>query len=393
MPHPRLSTVIVAHNSLTDLRKMMPALLAELAAGDEVVIVDSGSPDGLRDELGRFAPGALLVPAGGNVGFAEGANLGVSAAGNELIVLLNPDAVVQPGWAEAIRSPWNGPWAAWMALVTLDGGNAINTAGGVLHFTGLGWAGQVGQPVDTAPQLPREVGFLSGACLAIPSASWRQMGGFAAHFFMYCEDVDLSLRLRLQGGRIAVIPGAQVLHDYNFDKGQRKWRLLERNRWATVLRDYPTPLLALVLPALLATESVIWTIAIRGGWARMKALATLDVIRALPQLARERRAIQLTRSISAAAFAAGLTAELSSPFLGAAAESRSVRSILRLYWSVVCWLLRALAAASIGADGLSDSEAGDPEGDEESGGQQPERPYTDPTGTEQRCPIEHCGDQ
>jgi GT2 family glycosyltransferase len=346
MSSPRLSTVIVAHNSLADLRRMLPALLAELAAEDEVIVVDSGSEDGLGDAFPGLAPGARLLTAPGNVGFAEGANRGVAAANGELIVLLNPDAVVQPGWAAAIKAPWGGAWAAWMALVMMNAGDAINTAGGVLHFTGLGWAGQIGEPVLTAPQSPREVGFLSGACLALPAQTWRELGGFPADFFMYCEDVDLSLRLRLRGGRIAVIPQAQVLHDYDFDKGQRKWRLLERNRWATVLRTYPGSLLALVMPALVATEAAIWLTALREGWGRMKLLATLDVIRALPRLMRERRAIQLTRRITPAEFAGGLTAELSSPYLGAAARSKLLQGALRRYWAAVRSVLSASASAS-----------------------------------------------
>ena len=54
---------------------------------------------------------------------------------------------------------------------------------------------------------------------------------------MYCEDVDLSMRLRLLGGRLAGCPETPcVSHDYAFDKGHLKWRLLERNRWATLVR-------------------------------------------------------------------------------------------------------------------------------------------------------------
>jgi len=78
-----------------------------------------------------------------------------------------------------------------------------------------------------------------------PRRTWQQLGGFADDYFMYHEDVDLSLRLRLAGGRIGVIPDARVDHDYDFDKGPAKWRVLERNRWATLLRTYPAPLLAL----------------------------------------------------------------------------------------------------------------------------------------------------
>jgi GT2 family glycosyltransferase len=330
-----LSTVIVAHDSLAELRVALPPLLEQLDSRDELIVVDNASHDGLADELVGIAPRARLVALSENVGFAAGANRGAEVAQGGLLVLLNPDAVVAPGWAAAMRAPWGGPWAAWMALVTLGDDEAINTSGGVLHFTGFGWAGQIGEPVASAPREPSEVGFLSGACLALPRATWERVGGFPEHFFMYCEDVDLSLRLRLFGGQLAVVPDAKVRHDYEFDKGSRKWRLLERNRWATVLRTYPMPLLLLVAPALLVTEAAVWVVAVRGGWVRMKALATLDVLRTLPQILRERGPIQATRKISSLAFAAGFTDALSSPYLGGVADRSIVRIGLRIYWELV----------------------------------------------------------
>jgi GT2 family glycosyltransferase len=158
-----LSTVIVAHDSLAELRVALPPLLEQLDSRDELIVVDNASHDGLADELVGIAPRARLVALSENVGFAAGTNRGAEVAQGDLLVLLNPDAVVAPGWAAAIRVPWGGPWAAWMALVTLEDGEAINTSGGVLHFTGFGWAGQIGEPVATAPREPSEVGFLSGA--------------------------------------------------------------------------------------------------------------------------------------------------------------------------------------------------------------------------------------
>lgn len=336
---PALSIVIVAHNSVADLRRTLPFLIEQLGPGDEIVVVDSGSADDLARELPRLAPAARLLPAGGNVGFAAGANLGARSCTGEVIVLLNPDAQVEPGWAAAMRAAAAGTWAAWMGLVTMDGGALINTSGGVVHFTGLAWSGEAGAPVSGAPAQPADVGFVSGACLAVPRPTWERLGGFSEHFFMYCEDVDLSLRLRLAGGRLAVIPEARVIHDYDFAKGARKWQLLERNRWSTILRCYPGPLLALVAPALLATEAGIWATAVRGRWASMKALATLDLIRLLPRLLAERRQIQATRTIGAAEFAAGLTDELNSAYLGGLAHHPLVRGVVSGYWRLVRGLL------------------------------------------------------
>jgi N-acetylglucosaminyl-diphospho-decaprenol L-rhamnosyltransferase len=337
-----LTTVIVAYDSVTELRQTLPPLLTELEPGDELIVVDNASSDGLAAELEQLAPAATLIALSENVGFAAGANVGAAAATGELLVLLNPDARPQPGWGKAIRAPWGGRFSAWMGLVLLDGGTEVNTSGGVLHFTGFGWAGQVGRPVAEAPDAPAEVGFLSGACLAIPRTDWERLSGFPEHFFMYCEDVDLSLRLRLRGDTLAVIPDARVEHVYEFAKGPRKWRSLERNRWATILRTYPTPLLALVAPALIAAELAVWAMAARDGWARSKLLATLDLVRELPRLVRERRAIQAVAQVSAAEFATGLTADLSSPYFGAVGRQPAIRRALALYWRAVLAVLRMI---------------------------------------------------
>lgn len=190
------------------------------------------------------------------------------------------------------------------------------------------------------PTEPVEVAFVSGACLAIPLGTWREHGGFDPDFFMYCEDVDLSFRLRLAGGRLGLEPTARVDHDYTFVKGAQKWRLLERNRWATLIRTYPAGLLALLAPGLAASELALVPIALRGGWLRSKATAALDTLRGLPRLLAARRAFQARRRIGALEFARWLTPDLSSVYLGAVGEHRLLRWALRGYWSVVLSVLR-----------------------------------------------------
>src|SRR3954468_6966489 len=294
-PH-RLSVVVVTYNCREDIVRTLPAMAEQLADGDELLVVDNASSDGTADAAAAFA--AVVVRNEANEGFAAGANAGAARATGDLLVFLNPDAVPAPGFAEAIAAPLRDGrgWSAWMGLVTADEGRIVNTSGGVVHFTGLAWAGEFGRPAAEVSSEPREVGFASGACLAPPRSGWL---GFPEHYFMYCEDVDLSLRLRLAGGTVGIEPSARVDHSYEFAKGARKWRLLERNRWATVIRTYPLPLLLLVTPALLAAEPAILLGAVTGGWWRQKLLAMADVIARLPLLLAERRRIQAERTIGA----------------------------------------------------------------------------------------------
>ncbi len=338
---PTLSVLIVAWNSREELGRTLPALLPEMTDGDELIVVDNDSADGTPEAVAALAPAARLVQTGRNAGFAAACNIGAADARGDLLVILNPDAAPVPGWGEAIRRPWrqDRDWAAWQALVADQGATRINSAGNPVHFTGIVWAGGHGRPIADAPSAG-EVPCLSGACLAIPLATWEEAGGFPERYFLYHEDVDLSLRLRLRGGTLGIEPAAIVDHDYEFGAREHKWRWLERNRWAFLIRVYPTPLLVLAAPALLATELALVPASIAAGWGRQKLAAWVDVIRWLPRLLRERREIQATRTISAAELASGLTADLDSPFIPSIARSPLARWALRSYWRAVTVLLR-----------------------------------------------------
>src|SRR4051794_10531275 len=141
-----MSVVIVTWNEREVLRRCLPPLVSQLKPTDELIVSDNGSEDGTLDTVRELAPGAIIVENGANLGFMDGCNRGAERATGDLLALLNPDTVVAPGWADAMRRPAEEGrgWACWQALVTMDGGTRINTSGGVIPFTGVAWGGEMG---------------------------------------------------------------------------------------------------------------------------------------------------------------------------------------------------------------------------------------------------------
>ncbi|MDP9345677.1 MAG: glycosyltransferase family 2 protein [Actinomycetota bacterium] len=335
-PVPGLAVVVVCHQSAAALGPTLRALGEQLRGGDELVVVDNASTDASVDATRAAAPDATVIETGANLGFASGCHIGVRATTAPLLLLLNPDALPAPGCLEALRAcaAQRPSWGAWQALVTMAGGDLINTAGNVVHYLGFGWAGRCGEPVAIVGSAPTEVGFASGAALVVRREAWDAVGGFDERYFMYGEDLDLSLRLRLAGWGIGVQPAARVAHEYEFAKGDYKWFYLERNRWWTLVGDYPGRLLAVLAPALLAFEVALLLAAWRGGWLRAKLRAQAAVLRLLPAMLRRRRAIQATRAIGPGEFAQHLEASLDSPFLAAAGRIPGVRALQVGYWRI-----------------------------------------------------------
>jgi GT2 family glycosyltransferase len=326
----RLAVVVVTHDSTAVLPTTLGALVPQLRDDDELVVVDCAS----SDDPGALVPStARFVALGENRGFAGGGVAGVAETSAPLLLFLNPDCVPAPGCLDAIREA-PADWGAWQALVLLPGGERVNTRGNVVHYLGFGWAGGHDEPAASVPAAPAEVGFASGAALAVRRAAWEEVGGFDPAFFMYGEDLDVSLRLRLAGWRVGIVPAARVEHSYEFEKGDYKWLHLERNRWWIVLGTYPGTLLALLAPALLASELALLVVAGRGGWLGAKLRAQWAVLRTLPMALRRRRAIQARRT-DRAGFVAGLSDSLDSPFLGPVAQVAAVRALQSGYWRAV----------------------------------------------------------
>jgi N-acetylglucosaminyl-diphospho-decaprenol L-rhamnosyltransferase len=338
---PALAVVIVTHESAAHVGDTLRAVSAQLRHGDELVVVDNGSSDRTAEAARAAAPEASVLEHRDNVGFAGGCNAGAAASSAPLLFFLNPDATPATGCLDELRrvEELRPDWGAWQALVTMNGGATINTAGNVVHFLGIGWAGGCGDPVATAPSEPTEVGFASGAALVVRRADWERLEGFDERYFMYCEDMDLGLRLWLGGSAVGIAPAARVEHDYEFAKGERKWFLLERNRWWTLVCDYPARLLLLLAPALLVAEVALLAVAARGGWLRAKLRAQGAVLWALPELLERRRRVQAARTASEGEFARRLTAEVDNPNLGGLAGIPFLARAQRAYWAAVVRML------------------------------------------------------
>ncbi|MHB8233651.1 MAG: glycosyltransferase family 2 protein [Solirubrobacteraceae bacterium] len=336
-----LAVVVVTHRSAEHLRVLVSALVPQLRDDDELVIVDNASGDG-TPELARSLGGPVrVIETGENLGFAGGCHAGADVTRAPLLLFLNPDSEPQSDCLQRLRdaSASHRDWGAWQAAVMLHG-ERINPSGGIVHYLGIGWAGDCERPASELPAHDRQIAFPSGAAMVVRRSAWDQLHGLDRAYFMYGEDLDLGLRLWLAGHRVGLVPAARVVHSYEFDKGTAKWFWLERNRWRTVLSVYPGAVLVLVLPALLAAELGLLAIAAREGWLRAKLRAQTATLAGLPATLARRRAIQRTRRIGAADFAGHLTSALDNPYLAGAPPLLRVPQAL--YWRVAQRLLALL---------------------------------------------------
>lgn len=249
---PRASIVVPVHGKL-DLTLGCLRALAE--SGDatpfEVIVVDDASTDSTPQVLPEIA-GLRYTRHGANVGFIGACNAGAAMARGEFVVFLNNDTLVQPRWLDALLGTFTlfpDTGLAGSKLVYPDG--RLQEAGGLVYRSGRAANyGRFGDPTDPRFNYVREADYCSGAALAIPTALFRQLGGFDRHYQpAYYEDTDLGMRVREAGWKVRYQPASVVVHLEGASagtdprKGMKAWQPVNearfRERWASRLPAQP----------------------------------------------------------------------------------------------------------------------------------------------------------
>lgn len=224
----KTSVIIVSYNTREILRACLERLFA--VTSDlvlEVIVVDNASRDASADMVERDFPGVRLIRSQTNLGFAAANNVGFKMASGDYILLLNPDALVEPG-------------ALQRSLACMAADPAIGMGGGLL----LGKAGEWQPSARLFPSLlnellvlsglaarfpksrffgrfdrtwddsgkPVEVDWVPGAFTLIRRSALEAVGAFDERFFLYYEEVDLCRRFRQAGWTIWYWPDAVIRH-------------------------------------------------------------------------------------------------------------------------------------------------------------------------------------
>lgn len=329
-----VSVVVLAYKSEPWLEPAVQAALGSRGVDLEVIVVDNGCTDGAVERLEEL-DGVLVVRPGRNLGFAGGCNAGAARAQGEVLALVNGDALVSPDalarLSEVALRPEVGIASASIRLASDP--ERLNSAGNELHFLGFAWAGAFGEEAS-AHQREGKVAYASGAGMAMERKLWDRLGGFDARYFAYHEDAELSLRCWQQGLAVVYVPGAVVVHRYEFSRNALKYYLVERNRIALVLTLFECRTLALVFPALGMVELATLVVAVRGGWARQKVAAWVWLVRNRDWVAARRRRLQGERTVGDRSIAPLLVDRLDAGNYPLPAAMRPLDRLLAGYWSM-----------------------------------------------------------
>jgi GT2 family glycosyltransferase len=216
-----LAIVIVNWNSLELTRDTLVSLKAASFQKFDIIIVDNGSHDGSGDALKNIFPDIILIKSFQNKGFTGGNNLGIQYALEHeytYIMMLNNDVIVNPNFIQPLINilEMDCNIGAVQPLIYFHHDKNLIWNAGSLYYPVLG--------ICTTPDYNKEdpqhnyvykqknIDWITGCAFMIRASVLHKVGLLKESFFIYYEDVDLSIRIKQAGFKLIYVPSSIIYH-------------------------------------------------------------------------------------------------------------------------------------------------------------------------------------
>jgi N-acetylglucosaminyl-diphospho-decaprenol L-rhamnosyltransferase len=229
MAEVRLSVVTVSWNTGPHLMECVRSVLAAPGVDELILVSHENDAQTVADlqNLARKNKKFLLVETGENLGFSKGCNIGAERASGELVLFLNPDAVLISGVASQLKAsaaqmtvrPFviggrvinedgteqrggrRGALTPWSAFVSFLGLHNIFSSVHSIHR-------ETNRPCEALCEVPT----VSGAALMMRRDDFYDVGQFDERYFLHVEDIDICRMVRDRGGEVWHDPHAGIRH-------------------------------------------------------------------------------------------------------------------------------------------------------------------------------------
>ncbi len=219
MPETRAASLVIPNwNGRDLLEKFLPTWVAAVASysGSEVIVVDNGSTDGSAEWVRTNYPGVRLLELPVNLGFGGGSNAGFRAARNDVVVLLNSDMRVEPGFLGPLLDGFTDESVfAVSCQIFLGDPNKRREETGLTQGWWSEGALRVSHKEDPQVDQLFPCFYGGGGSCAFDRRKFLELGGFdeiLAPF--YLEDTDLGFLAWKRGWKVLYQPKSVVFHEH-----------------------------------------------------------------------------------------------------------------------------------------------------------------------------------
>ena len=218
---PMISVIIVTYKSEDYILFCLDSIYKSEPLHTEVIIVDNNSDDSTVPLIGEHYPKVKIIKNQENLGFAKGCNIGARHASGDIIYFLNPDCIVSESAISKMAAQAILPDVGIVGPLLIDGkGQTLLESAREIPSDASALIKILKLPLEKRYPYYRTIELenaidapvLCGASMCVKTALFNEVGGFDEDFFMYGEDIDLSVRVLGLGYRNICESAAKVIH-------------------------------------------------------------------------------------------------------------------------------------------------------------------------------------
>ncbi len=242
MQYPKVSILIPNFNGEKFLEKCLPSIYKNVYQNFEVILIDNNSTDDSVEFITKNFSKVKLVVCDSNLGYSKALNKGAKYAQGEYFLFLDNDTKVDKNWLlELVSTITSQQNAGLCTSQIIDTGTKSSfVRGGIIDRNGF-FSPQFANCLDDNNE-SREVHFGITSWL-VSKKAFYEAGQFDEKYKFFCDDVDLSWRIRLCGYKNFYVPKSIVYH-YKIAKDSKKISFKELYRRRYIFeKDYLKTLL------------------------------------------------------------------------------------------------------------------------------------------------------
>ncbi len=311
------------------------------------IIDNASSPESLKYLKDIYPEATILVRKDGN--YVAANNLGFRQAindGCQYLVTLNMDTELDSDWLKELVLALDSNSQAGIAqskilLYSKDSSGEqlrqINSLGNIVHFLGFGFTSAYQEKDQDIQAYPDIKGYASGCSFIIRSEVFEEVGAYNDEFYMYHDDMELSLKVRLAAYHIILAPRSVVFHKYEFRRSIKMLYYMERNRYLLLFIFYPVYLLILIILPLVLMDIGLLFFSIFKSWfgSKIKVYSYFCSCKNYAKIIKERRNIKKISRIPFSVLAGDFSGKIEFKEIANPLLTYVINPLFNLYWSLL----------------------------------------------------------
>ncbi|MCF7815279.1 MAG: glycosyltransferase family 2 protein [Candidatus Cloacimonetes bacterium] len=336
---PLVSIILVSYNSEEYILDCLNSLSAQNYKNFNIIFVDNNSSDNSVQIVKKDSSDIITICNKNNYGFPKACNIGFQKAFEDknvkYVICLNIDTTLDENWLEElvkVAEIYPDAGSVQSKILLHDNPQVINTAANNLTFLGFGYCGNYLEKSSVKTEI-EEIPYSSGTSVLYSRKALEQAGFFDEDYFLYHEDVDLGIRLKLFGFKNFLVPKSICYHKYAFPK-QNKVYFLERNRLISLFKNFSFKTLLIIFPAFLINEiGLVIFILLTGNFSK-KMESYFYFFKNIFRIIVKRRHIQKNRAINDREIAKLLVSRIEFQELDFFLLKKAANPFFDLYWKI-----------------------------------------------------------